>query len=951
MHVFIPVYFNAPHGGLHEHVRAQTSALARAGHKCTVQCKPGPFAYSIRDAGTNVAEASFESLDEAFAIAESAGPYDLVHAHPGLSRIVGLKIAERQGIPFFLTLHGRYLDDLPTYADRVDRVLVVSEAARDFLVATTGIPPYRIVRHPNAVDTGVFYPDPLQLPTLTAGFPALGRCEVGETDRIICLASRLDADTSFIVDVVEETWQLMRSTPSLGIVWFVAGNGTLLPRLQAEAARLDEAAGRQVVWFLGWQDSRALRSLYSRSHLVVAPGRCALEAMACGAAVVAIGGRFIGLLDEESLVRGIYCNFGGIGGHREYQRGALLRDINRVIGDNDLLAELGRFGRQTVSEHFCQATHDRALLRMYESAVRVGRRVGAELERQENPIATVAFREPDSPALSAQWSLAPADVGNCFQIVSEQRSSLLIACDFVEGAAPHRVYLKTGQGGLDEPPDDATEWAIGPERPLRIRSVVTDLAGNPSLQLWFIEYSADRRLKHMNAVLRPGTNEIVVRTSADTRFFRIAYRFGGRGSARVFPPELWARTIVSMSLQTTSGDGWDDVRRQFRLSDEYLHMNALFIASHPTPVRDAIEAYRRELDADPVQTLQRESGTRRHQVLKAAAQYLGVNVDEIALTDSTTMGLAVVYNGIRLREDQELLASKDDYYVTHEVLRQTAARSGATVRHFSLYDRIEEVTEEGLLDTIRHAVRPETRILALTWVHSSTGLKLPLRRIADAVGKLNEGRDHDDRVLLCVDGVHGFGVENIVLPDLAVDFFIAGCHKWLFGPRGTGLVWGNGAAWAATRPTIPSFIDHGTWTAWLNGEEPEGPTTASQMTPGGFKAFEHLWALRAAFEFHQQIGKERVERRTHELARQLKEGLARMRHIKLVTPMDDALSSGLVCFDVEGMSPSDAVMHLRDRRIIATVTPYAVQHVLLAPSIRNSSQEIDKALAEIRTLA
>lgn len=71
------------------------------------------------------------------------------------------------------------------------------------------------------------------------------------------------------------------------------------------------------------------------------------------------------------------------------------------------------------------------------------------------------------------------------------------------------------------------------------------------------------------------------------------------------------------------------------------------------------------------------------------------------------------------------------------------------------------------------------------------GLKLPIREIADALAELNRDRHEGDRALLCVDGVHGLGVEDLSMQDLGCDFFVAGCHKWLFGPRGTGLVWGK----------------------------------------------------------------------------------------------------------------------------------------------------------------
>ena len=106
-----------------------------------------------------------------------------------------------------------------------------------------------------------------------------------------------------------------------------------------------------------------------------------------------------------------------------------------------------------------------------------------------------------------------------------------------------------------------------------------------------------------------------------------------------------------------------------------------------------------------------------------------------------------------------------------------------------------------------------------------------------------------------------------------------------------------------------------------------------------------------AFKFHLDIGKAKIAARTHELNRQLKEGLAGMSHVKLYTPRDEHLSAGIVCFDVNGLSPRDVVAGLRQRNIIATTTPYAQSHARVSPSIRNSPQEIEATLTAVRELA
>jgi selenocysteine lyase/cysteine desulfurase len=412
-----------------------------------------------------------------------------------------------------------------------------------------------------------------------------------------------------------------------------------------------------------------------------------------------------------------------------------------------------------------------------------------------------------------------------------------------------------------------------------------------------------------------------------------------------------AQGLATTLPESTPFDSWGQVRSQFALSDEFIHISAMLIASHPRPVREAIDQHRRGMDANPITYLHQNNRRLQEAARVAAGHYLGVPGSDIALTDSTTMGVALIYNGLRLTPDHEILTTEQDYYVTHEALRLASKRTGARVRKISLYETIHEITEDQIVERLSHAITPATRVLALTWVHSSTGLKLPLRRIADALDGINADRDELDRVLFCVDCVHGFGVEDTGLADLGCDFLTAGCHKWLFGPRGTGIVAGTKRGWDAVLPTIPSFIDGGSWEAWFTGSEPAGPTTASRVTPGGYKAFEHQWALTQAFEFHQSIGKPRIAARTHELARQLKDGLAGMPHVLLHTPVSDHLSAGIVSFDVEGLSPGAAVARLREGRVIASVAPYAVPHVRLTPCLINTPEEVDLVLKAVRSLA
>jgi isopenicillin-N epimerase len=414
------------------------------------------------------------------------------------------------------------------------------------------------------------------------------------------------------------------------------------------------------------------------------------------------------------------------------------------------------------------------------------------------------------------------------------------------------------------------------------------------------------------------------------------------------------RQRTASDAEPPAGDGtygsWVAVHEAFALSPDRIHMSAMLIASHPRPVREAIERYRRELDANPAPFLETDRRDLTTETLAAAADYVGGDADHIALTDSTTMGVALVYHGLRLGPGDEVITTEHDYYVTHESLRFAAERSGATVRRIGLFEDPATATVDEMATRLQEGITPRTRLVALTWVHSSTGMKLPVADLRAAIDEA-AARQGIESPLLGLDGVHGFGVEDVRLPDLGVDFFMAGTHKWIFGPRGTGIVWARPEAWARTTPVIPTFDDPASWDAWARGETPPGPTTARRMTPGGFKPFEHQWALAEAFRFHRAIGKDAVQARTHGLATRLKDGLAETEGVTLHTPRDPALSSGIVCFDVDGRSPASVVDHLASRDIVASVTPYLVSHARLTPSIYNTEGEVDAALEAVREIA
>jgi selenocysteine lyase/cysteine desulfurase len=361
--------------------------------------------------------------------------------------------------------------------------------------------------------------------------------------------------------------------------------------------------------------------------------------------------------------------------------------------------------------------------------------------------------------------------------------------------------------------------------------------------------------------------------------------------------------------------GWAAVRAQFDLPADQHHFDAFVLAPHPRPVREAIAKHRAGLDAGAAAYLHAHEGELEDAVGAAAANYLQVPAAQIAYTDSTTMGLALVYGGLRLAPGDEVLTTTHDFYSTHEALRL----SGANVRRVTLYEDPAKASADEMVERMQAAITPRTKVLAVTWVHSGTGVKLPAGRIAQ-LGPT-----------VVLDSVHALAVEDEPISEVS-DVFVAGTHKWLGGPRGTGIVWSRDPIPA----TIPTF-------SMANAP-------GARFTPGGYHSFEHRWALAEAFAWQSALGRPKVTARIRALATRLKDGLAELDHVTLVTPGDPEISAGIVCFDVAGQSAVDSVSALQRRGIRASVTPYAVTHVRLGCSLHVDEADVDKAVEGVKAL-
>lgn len=382
---------------------------------------------------------------------------------------------------------------------------------------------------------------------------------------------------------------------------------------------------------------------------------------------------------------------------------------------------------------------------------------------------------------------------------------------------------------------------------------------------------------------------------------------------------------------------WDLVRDAFELDPAVTHFAAMSLTSHPAALKWQIDSHRNALNRGPLTHFSTQSPLAEQAAFEAVAAYFGADASAIALTASTTMGLAQVLGGVAVAAHQEMLTSTAEHFSTLDTLELRKLRDGTAYRTFRLYERGSTATAAEIVDNVRAAIRPETRLLSLAWVYSSDGLKIPVRDIAEVVKAENACRhDPRERLLFSVDGVHGFGVEDSTFDALGCDLFIAGCHKWVFGPRGTAIVCGKLEAWKEVVPIVATF-----------SSKKKGP--GRLHTPGGVHAYEHTLSLATSFHFLSALGKSSVYGRVRQLVERLRAGLTQ-RGMLIETPAAAQLSSGIMCFRHPEEAPTVTVRRLMRSNILITESskdPSGASHARVSVAIFNNEADIDRLVATL----
>lgn len=353
------------YGGVETYVIRLSQALKRLGHEAAIVSHGGVLESVAANAGVDVIKLTREPLARLDLIRSLRdGGFDVVNAHNYNSGRVGCLIAERLGLPYVLTVHGprSFLKRL-MYPCFSPLVIAMSEGDRRELIGRGGLAPERVVTTFAPVDVGRYHPNSVPEQVRRELLPQ------PDTKLILHVSRFSHRKTRVAVSLLDAVPEILRQEPRARILIIGAGPG--FGRVEAGVARIAARLG-PMVRIEHARDN--LAAAFNSASVVLATAATAMEALACGAPVIAAGRTgYLGPLTRDRFRHGVEVMFADHGRcPRVVSPRVLAEDIVSVLRDNERWRAESASMAKTLENEFTPANAASHVLSIYERVIAGG---------------------------------------------------------------------------------------------------------------------------------------------------------------------------------------------------------------------------------------------------------------------------------------------------------------------------------------------------------------------------------------------------------------------------------------------------------------------------------------------------------------------------------------------------------------------------------------------------
>jgi selenocysteine lyase/cysteine desulfurase len=378
---------------------------------------------------------------------------------------------------------------------------------------------------------------------------------------------------------------------------------------------------------------------------------------------------------------------------------------------------------------------------------------------------------------------------------------------------------------------------------------------------------------------------------------------------------------------------WNVVRSQFPLQTERVYLNTGGLGASPYAVIDAVKAKMDELEK-VCET--GHSETLLNEIKADMSSLLGCDADELAFTRNTTEGINIIANGLPLAKGDEVILT------THEHVGNAMTWVGLQ-QHEGVVIRLFEPSTESAqtnIDRILKLITPRTRVISIPHIVTTTGLIMPVKEIAAIARAKN--------IFFLIDGAQSAGQLKFSLHDIGCDAYATSGHKWLMGPKETGLLYVRKSKQDAVRARhIGAYsggefdLAKGILTPFPSAQRYEYGTVSIPLRVG----------LGAAFKFIRTIGMDNIMNHDLALGTALHDGLRAIKGVTMLSPFDPSMRSAMITISHAACTNNELQQHL-DKFDLRTriVTEGGLSALRLSLHCYNSFDDVHRIIEGVRSV-
>jgi len=367
-------------------------------------------------------------------------------------------------------------------------------------------------------------------------------------------------------------------------------------------------------------------------------------------------------------------------------------------------------------------------------------------------------------------------------------------------------------------------------------------------------------------------------------------------------------------------DYWSIIQNSFTVTRGIVNLNNGGVSPSPRIVTEALVRYIWQQEDATAYTMWQILEPQSETIRTGLAELFGCDREEIAITRNASESLEICLMGMDFKRGDEILSTTQDYPRMLTTLRQRERREGLVLKLVQIPIPPKDVSE--ITAAFERGVTSRTKLILVSHQVNITGQITPVKAICDMARARG--------IETIVDGAHSFAQFDFKQKDLGCDYFGTSLHKWLYAPKGSGLLY-------VRRDKIEKL-----WP--LMAAESKQASDIRKFEEVGTHSAAPRLAIGEAMLFHNGIGGKRKEARLRYLSRYWMNRLKDVPKIGFNTSFDPNQSCAIANVKVDGIDPTAIGSYLFNKHRIFT-TPIVHEEfkgIRITPNVYTTLNELDR---------